>query len=170
MLRFFRSGGIANVVVAGIAFAIIVVFALEFRTGAQGSTASLNRECAVSYAGTCVDAKDYYAAHGMIVPRGIEPKRARELTLNKRVLDGLVERELLVAEAKKLGLEVSEDALEQDLMAGRARASLPADTPPELIYFLGLCAPSSAGYGCAPGSEYPIRQLQVKRTEGEPFD
>ena len=170
MLSFFRSGGIGNVVVAGVAFAIIVVFALEFRTGRNGPTASLTRECAVSYDGHCVDAKDYGAAHGMIVPRGIEPKIAKQLAMNKKVLDGLVERELLVAEAKKLGLAIGEEALEQDLMAGRVRVSLPAESLPEFAFKLGLCPPSNAGYGCAPGSDYPVRQMQVKRTEGEPFD
>jgi len=170
MLSFFRSGGVGQVLVAGVAFAIIVVFALEFRTGAGGPSASLSRECAVNYDGHCLDAKDFYAAHGIIVPRGIEPKISRKLQLNKKVLDGVVERELLVAEAKKLGLEVGEDALEEDLMAGRVRASLPADTLPELAFNLGLCQPSSAGYGCAPGTDYPVRELQVKRTEGEPFD
>jgi peptidyl-prolyl cis-trans isomerase D len=157
-------------VVAGVAFAIIVVFALEFRTGRTGPTAKLERECAVSFDGYCVDAKEYYAAHGMLVPRGIEPKMSKQLALNKKVLDGLVERELLVAEAKKLGLRVGEDALEEDLMAGRVRASLPADALPDFAYRLGLCPSSNAGYGCAPGADYPVRQLQVKRTEGEPFD
>jgi peptidyl-prolyl cis-trans isomerase D len=170
MLSFFRSGGVGQVAVAGIAFAIIVVFALEFRTGRNGPTAKLARECAVSYEGYCTDAKEYYAAHGMIVPRGIEPKQAKALGLNKKVLDGLVERELLVAEAQKLGLQVGEDALEQDLMAGRVRASLPADVLPDFAFRLGLCRASDAGYGCAPGSDYPVRQLQVHRTEGEPFD
>jgi len=170
MLSFFRSGGFGQVLVAGVAFAIIVAFALEFRTGSNGPIGKLARECVVEYDGVCTDAKDFYAAQGMIVPRGIEPKMARQLALNKKVLDGVVERELLVAEAKKLGLAVGEEALEQDLMAGRVRASLAADTPVELIYRLGLCLPSSAGYACAPGSEFPIRQLQVKRTESEPFD
>lgn len=170
MLSFFRSGGVGGVVVAGVAFAIILVFALEFRTGSGSSSASLTRECAVEYAGKCLDAKDYYAAHGMIVPRGIEPKASRKLQLNKKVLDGLVERELLVVEAKKLGLEVSEAALDEDLMAGRVRASLPAETLPDLAFQLGLCPRSNAGYGCAPGSEYPVRLLQVKRTEDEPYD
>jgi peptidyl-prolyl cis-trans isomerase D len=170
MLSFFRSGGVGNVVVAGVAFAIIVVFALEFRTGRTGPTAKLERECAVAFAGSCVDAKEYYAAHGMIVPRGIEPKMSKQLGLNKKVLDGLVERELLVAEANKLGLQVGEDALEEDLMAGRVRASLPADALPDFAFRLGLCPASSAGYGCAPGADYPVRQLQVQRTEGEPFD
>jgi peptidyl-prolyl cis-trans isomerase D len=170
MLSFFRSGGVGSVVVAGVAFAIILVFALELRTGQSGPTGKLERECAVSFDGYCVDTKEYYAAHGMLVPRGIEPKMAKQLALNKKVLDGLVERELLVAEANKLGLRVGEDALEVDLMNGRVRASLPAEALPDLAFRLGLCPSTSAGYGCAPGADYPVRQLQVKRTEGEPFD
>lgn len=180
MLSFFRGGGVGNVVVAGVAFAIIVVFALEFRTGRTGPSAKLSRECAVSFDGYCADAKEYYAAHGIIVPRGVEPKMSKQLSLNKKVLDGLVERELLVSAATKLGLAVGEDALEADLLAGRVRASLPAETlaggdqgmrgMPALPRLLGLCRPSDAGYQCAPGSDYPVRQLQVSRTEGEPFD
>ena len=170
MLSFFRSGGVANVLVAGIAFAIIVVFALEFRTGSSGPSAKLERECVVAFNGYCVEPKEYYAAHGMIVPRGIEPKAAKRLQLNKRVLDGLVERELLVAAAEQLGLRAGEEALENDLMEGRVRASLPAETLPDLAYQLGLCPAEGGGYGCAIGADYPVRQLQVKRNEGEPFD
>src|SRR5437868_5731816 len=170
MLSFCRSGGIGNVVVAGIAFLIIVVFAVEFRQGRNGPTAKLSRECAVAYDGYCVDAKEYYAAHGLIVPRQVEAKVSKKYGLNQKVLDGLVERELLVAEAKKLGLRVGEEALEADLMAGRVRASLPAESMSEFSAMLGLCPPSRGGYGCAPGADYPVRQLSVQRTEGEPFD
>ncbi len=157
-------------VVAGVAFLIIIAFAVEFRAGSSGPTGKLARECAVAYDGGCVDTKEYYAAHGMIVPRQVEPKVAKKYALNKKVLDGLIERELLVAEARKLGLHVGEDALESDLMAGRVRASLPADAISEFSFMLGLCPPSNAGYACAPGADYPVRQLQVQRTEGEPFD
>jgi peptidyl-prolyl cis-trans isomerase D len=169
MLSLFRTG-IGNVVVAGVAFLIIVAFAVEFRAGSNGPTGKLARECAVAYDGHCVDAKEYYAAHGMIVPRQVEAKVSKKYALNRKVLDGLVERELLVAEAKKLGLQVGEDALEADLMAGRVRASLPADGMSEFASMLGLCPTSPSGYGCLPGSDYPVRQLQVHRTEGEPFD
>jgi len=157
------------VIVAGIAFSIIVVFALEFRAGRNGPTAKLARECAVEYDGYCVDPKDYYAAHGLIVPHGVEPKDSRKYQLNKKVLDGLVERELLVAEAKRLGLRVGEDMLEQDLMAGRARASLPADGLAQYSAMLGLCPLSPSGYGCAPGGDYPVRQIATRR-DGEEFD
>jgi peptidyl-prolyl cis-trans isomerase D len=169
MLSLFRTG-IGNVVVAGVAFLIIVAFAVEFRAGSNGPTGKLARECAVAYDGHCVDAKEYYAAHGMLVPRQVDAKASKKYALNKKVLDGLVERELLVAEAKKLGLQVGEDALEADLMAGRVRASLPAEVMTEFSAMLGLCPASSSGYSCAAGSEYPVRQLQVQRTEGEPFD
>ena len=169
MLSLFRTG-IGNVVVAGVAFLIIVAFAVEFRAGSNGPTGKLARECAVAYDSHCVDAKEYYAAHGILVPRQVDAKASKKYSLNKKVLDGLVERELLVAEAKKLGLQVGEDALEADLMAGRVRASLPAEVVTEFSAMLGLCPPSNSGYSCAAGSDYPVRQLQVQRTEGEPFD
>lgn len=155
--------------VAGVAFSIIVVFALEFRAGKSGPTAKVSRDCAVTYDGYCVDAKEFYAARGMVVVRGAE-HLSKRFHLNKQVLDGLAERELLVAEAKKLGLKVSEDALEADLMEGRVRASLPAEGMSELSFMLGLCPPSNAGYACAPGAEYPVRQVQFRRTPNEPFD
>lgn len=169
MLSLFRTG-IGNVVVAGVAFLIIVAFAVEFRAGSNGPTGKLARECAVAYDGRCVDAKEYYAAHGMLVPRQVDAKASKKYSLNKKVLDGLVERELLVTEAKKLGLQVGKEALEADLMAGRVRASLPAEVMTEFSAMLGLCPPSNSGYSCAAGSDYPVRQLQVQRTEGEPFD
>src|SRR5882724_6232968 len=169
MLSFFRSGGIGNVVVAGIAFSIIVVFALEFRAGKTGPSAKLARDCAVTYDGYCVDAKEFYAARGLIVVRGAE-HLSKRFHLNKQVLDGLAERELLVAAAKKLGLKVSEEALEADLMEGRVRVSLPAESMSDLSFMLGLCPPSNAGYACAPGAELPVRQVQFRRTPNEPFD
>jgi peptidyl-prolyl cis-trans isomerase D len=169
MLSLFRTG-IGNVVVAGIAFLIIVAFAVEFRAGQSGPAGKLARECVVSFDGYCLDAKEYYAAHGLIVPRGVEPKVSKKYAFNKRVLDGLVERELLVAEAKKLGLGVGEDALEADLMAGRVRASLPAESMAELSPMLGLCPPAGGGYSCAPGADYPVRQVAVRKNEGDAFD
>jgi peptidyl-prolyl cis-trans isomerase D len=170
MLNFFRSGGVGQFLVAAIAFAIILVFALEFRTGAQAPSAKLAQECAVKYAGYCVDSKEYYAAYGMIAPRNIEPKQAKRLELRRRALDGLVERELLAAEAQRIGLEISEEMLDEDLADGRIRASLPAQDLPQLAVTLGMCPSEPSGFGCTPGSEYPIRQIQVKRSPDEPFD
>jgi peptidyl-prolyl cis-trans isomerase D len=168
MLRFFRSGGVAQILVGGIVVAIILVFALEFRAG-RGPTANLEEDCAVEYDGFCVEPKDYQATLALYAPR-IEPKQARALQLRKRVLDGLVERELLVAAAKREGLGVSEAALEEDLTAGRAHVSLPAEAALELGATLGLCRLNEYGSACEAGSTVGVRQLRVKRTPDEPFD
>src|SRR4051812_36583572 len=107
MLSLFRGGGLSNAIVGGIASAVIIVFALEFRAGRSGSTASLKKQCAVEFHGECVDSKDYFAAYYLLT-RGLEPKAARQLGLRKKALDGLAERELLVADAARLGVGVSE--------------------------------------------------------------
>ncbi len=170
MLRFFRSGGVAQILVGGIVMAIIVVFALEFRAGRGGPTASLEKECAVEYDGTCLDQKDFFASFNLVAPRGAEQKQLRAMGLRQRVLDGLAERELLVAAAQKENIGVSDDVVEQELMSGRAHVSLPADIAGELAAGLGLCRVSEFGNGCEPGTPLGVRQLRVKRTQDEPFD
>ena len=170
MLSIFRGGGVSQVLVGGIAFSIILVFALEFRAGRNGPTASLKKECAVEIKGECIDPKEYYASFGLIMPRGADPRAAKQLGLHKRVLDGLVERELLYGEAKRLGISVSEAEVEAELLNGRAHVSLPAQDTQNLSYQLGLCRRSEDGRGCEPGADTLVRELRVKRTADEPFD
>ncbi len=168
MLNLFRTST-GKTLVGIIVFGIIVVFALEFRTGRGSPTSSLTTECAVRYAGNCVDQKDFFAAYG-VAARTLEPKAARNMRMKKVVLDGLAERELLVAEAERLGLAVSEDALDRELTAGRAQVSLPAEQTEALAFRLGLCRRDLASYGCEFGAPTGVRQLRVSRTENEPFD
>jgi peptidyl-prolyl cis-trans isomerase D len=170
MLSIFRGGGVSQVIVGGIAFSIILVFALEFRAGRNGPTSSLKKECAIEIKGSCVDPKDYYASFGLIVPRGVDPKASRQLSLRKKVLDGLVERELLVADAQRLGISVSESEVEDELYSGRAHVSLPAEDAEHLSYQLGLCRRSEERPGCEAGADTLVRELHVKRTASEPFD
>lgn len=169
MLRFFRGGGVAQVLVGGIVFAIILVFVFEFRSG-RGPTAGLKRQCTVEYAGECVDPKTYFAAYGLVAPRGVEAKAARRLGLRRKVLEGLVERELLASQAEKLGLAVGEDAIDAELEAGRAHVSLPAADVLELSPRLGLCRLDRSGRGCEPNTDLMVRQLRVRRTPNDPFD
>src|SRR3954464_259175 len=152
MLSIFRGGGFSQGLVGGIAFSIILVFALEFRAGRNGPTASLKKECAVEIKGECIDPKEYYASFGIVVPRTADPRAVRQLGLHKKVLDGLVERELLVAEAKRLGISVSEAEVEAELLNGRAHVSLPAEEIQNLSYQLGLCRRSEDRRGCEPGA------------------
>ncbi|HEY3255377.1 MAG TPA: peptidylprolyl isomerase [Polyangiaceae bacterium] len=169
MLSIFRGGGFSQVLVGGIAFSIILVFALEFRAGRNGPTASLKKECAFELKGDCVDPKEYYAAYGLVM-RNINPRASKQLGLHKKVLDGLIERELLVAEAKRLGISASEADVEGELFNGRAHVSLPAQDSLNLSAQLGMCRIAEDGRGCEPGGDTMVRYLRVKRTADEPFD
>ncbi len=169
MLRFFRSEGVGQILVFGIVVAIIVVFALEFRTGSGSATASLKQECAVELGSECLDNKDFFAAYGLVAPRGLQAKAARTLSLRRQVLDGLAERELLYAEARRLGLFVSDEVVEQELAAGRAHVSLPAAQAERLASSLALCRLEPPGV-CEAGSPIGVRQLRVRRTPNDPFD
>lgn len=169
MLRYLRGGGVAKVLFTLIAGTIIIVFAFEFQPG-RGVTANLSHTCVVKYAGECLDQKDYFAAYGLVVPRGIDPKDVRQLSLRRKVLDGLVERELLVRQARDLGLGVGTDAVEAELEAGRAHVSIPAADGRALSSNLGLCPLGESGSRCLPGSQDMVRQLRVRRTPDGPFD
>lgn len=169
MLRYFRTGGFARLIFAAIASMIILVFALEFRPGA-GGLGGVSHKCAVEYAGACLDQKDYFASYGLIVPRGIEAKDIRRLGLRRKVLDALAERELLVEQAKRLGLGVSTEAVEAELESGRAHVSVPAADGRALSASLGLCRLNEGGSGCEPGTQDMVRQLKVRRTPSGPFD
>ncbi|HET9930504.1 MAG TPA: SurA N-terminal domain-containing protein, partial [Polyangiaceae bacterium] len=169
MLRFFRGGGVGQLVVGGVVSAIIVAFVVEFRAG-RGPTAKLKRECAVRIGSACVDPKDYFAEFGLIAPRGLEGPAAKRLGLRKKTLEGIVERELLVEKARALGLGVGEDTIDSELEAGRAHVSLPAAEISKLSATLGLCRIDRGGQSCEPGSDRGVRQLRVRKSPSDPFD
>src|SRR5688500_1326803 len=110
MLSLFRKGGVAQVLVAAVAVGIILIFVLEFRAG-RGASSALSQECALEVSGECVDPKDFNASLSLIVPRGVEGKKIRELGLRKHTMEGLVERELLLQEAKRLGIAIGGDEI-----------------------------------------------------------
>jgi peptidyl-prolyl cis-trans isomerase D len=169
MLSLFRRGGVGQVLVVAIVAAIIIVFVLEFRAG-RGPMATSDQQCPIKVYGRCVDAKEYNAAFALVAPRGIEPKDIKRLGLRRLVLDGLVERELLLKEARDLKLNVSGDAVEQQLMAGRMHVSLPVAYADHLSYQLGLCPPQEYAPACQPGAQNMVRQLQVESFETKRFD
>src|SRR5687767_6271592 len=128
MLSFFRKGGVGQAVVAAVAIGVMAVFILEFRTGREGG-GSLKQECAIEAFGDCVSPKEYNAAFGLVLYRlQVQPKKIRELGIRKQVLEGLVERELLLRDARRLGVAVSEDEIDHELLNGRAHVSLPASS------------------------------------------
>lgn len=139
MLRVFRQGGAMQAVIGAVVALIIVVFVVEFRAGSGQGSGKIAVECAVKVGTRCVNEKEFVAAQRLAAWDGIEPKQAREIDFNRRIAEGLVERELLIAEATRLGLGISDTEIEDELEAGRVRVSLPARDLDELAQRLGLC-------------------------------
>lgn len=125
MLNTFRKGGVIQVVMGGVIMMIIVAFALEAR--GPKKTGSFETECAVQVGKSCVNPRDFTAAFQLTVRPELTAKEIKRLGLRKMVLDGLVERELLLEEAARLGVSVSSEAVDDELELGRFHFSLPAE-------------------------------------------
>jgi peptidyl-prolyl cis-trans isomerase D len=127
-MDFFRSKGISNVVYGIIIIATILVFVIGFRPNATSKTASLTESCAAHVRGRCIEPKDFYAAYRVLMPSKSQAM-SRRLNLKKVALDGLIERELLDDEAKRLGIGVTEKEITDQLYDGFIRVSVPAENP-----------------------------------------
>jgi len=158
MLKAFRQQGLTSAVYGALIVATVMVFVIQFRPGAQGRSGSIKQECAAEVRGRCLEPKEYQAELMLTAPgRMIDPSQIKALNVRKAVLDGIVERTLLVQDAERLGITVSEDELDNELVAGRAHVSLPADRAASLGQRLGLI-------------ENSVRLLPVLNRETKQFD
>jgi peptidyl-prolyl cis-trans isomerase D len=128
-------------------------------------TGAITRECAATVGRDCLTRKDFMAEFGLVVPRGMPQKQVKAYQLRKQVLEGLVERELLVQEAQRLGLGVDEEAVKEELRLGRAHASLPAASSLRLGIMLDLVSGDEHGIG-----RDMVRQLSVLDAKTQEVD
>jgi len=130
MLDLFRQRGLTSIVYGVIIVATILVFVIQFRPNAGQKSASLNQACVATVHGTCIDPKDHKAVYRVLIPRDEQGvARAKQMGLARIALNGLVERELLVTEAERLGLTVTEEEVTDQLFNGIIHVSLPSDNP-----------------------------------------
>ncbi len=129
MLNTFRKGGVIQFVMGGVILLIIAAFALEVR---GPSTTGFDAECAVQVGKRCVAPRDFTAAFQLSVRPDLTPKELRRLGVRKMILDGLVERELLIQEADRLGISSSDEQVDAELALGRFHFSLPAERDGQL--------------------------------------
>jgi peptidyl-prolyl cis-trans isomerase D len=122
MLESFRRGGVVQFFLGGVIVLIIAAFALDFRQ----PNVSLESECVVEVGHRCVPAREFTAAFQLSVRPDLTPKQLKQLQIRKMLLDGLVERELLLAEADRLGVSIGDDKVDAELALGRFHFSLPA--------------------------------------------
>ena len=128
MLSFFRQRGLSNVLYGAIIIGTILTFVINFRPNAASKTASLKETCVARVRGRCIDPKDFASAYRILMPSR-SSEQSRRLNLKRVALDGLVERELLGNEAKRLGLSVKDEEVTEQLFSGFVRVSVPAADP-----------------------------------------
>jgi peptidyl-prolyl cis-trans isomerase D len=149
MLDIFRQKGLSNLVYGVIIVATIFVFVIQFRPSAQQKTGSLSETCVARVRGRCIDPKDFSSAYRILMPSRSQTL-SRKLNLKKVALDGLVERELLDDEAKRLGIAVTDKEVTDQLYSGYVRVSVPAADPRTVLSILSEMYQSYARAGLVP--------------------
>jgi len=130
MLNTFRQGGVIQMVMGGVILLIIAAFALEVR--GPKKIANFDKECAARVGGRCVAPRDFTATFQLSVRPDLTPKELKRLGIRKMILDGLVERELLIQEAERLRISISDEQVDAELSLGRFHFSLPAERDGQL--------------------------------------
>ncbi|EYF00836.1 peptidylprolyl isomerase [Chondromyces apiculatus] len=148
-----------------VVFAIAVVFVSSFGPSTGASPAKgAEITCAVEVQGDCVKSTDFWAAYRLIAPRNADAERIKQLGLRQLTAEGLYERWLLLEDAKRLGLAISDDDLNTEILAGRAHVTVPVDAVGndrrnQLTNMLGL-----------PGDGEHFRVLDVNDRKTKKFD
>lgn len=127
MLDFFRQKGLTSAIYGVIIVGMILVFVLGFNPSAGKKLGPLNDACAAKVRGNCIEPKAHIAAYRLAFARGTP--NMRQPAASRYILEGLVERELLVGEAERLGLTVSEDEITDAIFKGEIHLSMPAENP-----------------------------------------
>ncbi len=105
--------------------AIAVVFIVSFQPGRGQNQVTAGPDCAADVLGACVRGTHFWASYRLISPRGASDAFVKQVRLKESTMEGLIERELLVNDAKRLGVGVSEDEVSRELVNGRIHVSLP---------------------------------------------
>lgn len=143
MADFFQNKGFTNavygIVLLGTAAAFVVNFGPNMGRNTRGIRDAFNETCGIKVGNACIDPKTHRAAYRLLMPRdrdgATDVKRARSMGLSKIIADGLIERELLIKEATRLGLTVTDREITESIVSGFIHVSLPSDNPMMSMYF-----------------------------------
>ncbi len=125
MLDFFRKKGLTSIIYGIIIVGMILVFVLGFNPSAGKKLGTVSEACAARVHGSCIEPKAHRAAYRLVFSRGTGG--TKQATASRIVLEGLIERELLVTEAQRVGLTVSEEEITESIFKGMVLVSLPSD-------------------------------------------
>jgi len=152
---------IKQLVVVVFVVAISMVFVLEFRPGTEMQTGGDGPRCALEISDSCIPYQEYTAAFRLVAPTGLQEDSFKQLRVRSVVLEGLVERWLLLREAERLDISVSDDEVTRHIGKGLARVSLPVARERDYGGQLMYLSRRSNGSQFFVGAEGPSRQLTV---------
>jgi peptidyl-prolyl cis-trans isomerase D len=158
------SKTLKQLLIAAAVVAIGMVFIIQFRPGTNLDKAGGPR-CAVELSGDCIPHGDYVTAYRLAAP-SLDAEVLKQLRMRKMIVDGLIERWLLVQDAKRLGITVSESDVKAYLsQKGLARFSLPVAYEDQFIMQMAYMQRGLVGtpYG-------PARFLDVRDPKTNAFD
>jgi peptidyl-prolyl cis-trans isomerase D len=142
--------------------AIALVFVMQFRPGAtqQGmGVGAPGPTCAIENDGRCiVSMSDFITAMRLASASSFENEDQRD-QIRGIVIQGLIERWLLLQDAERLGIRVSDKEVTRGLRHGMARLSLPADREGQ--------APN---IGLVPAPDGPARSMGINDPKTGEFD
>ncbi|MBX3226629.1 MAG: peptidylprolyl isomerase [Labilithrix sp.] len=127
MLDVFRQKGLTSAVYGAVIVATVLVFVINFNPSAGKKLGSISDACAAKVRGNCIEPKAHRAAYRLVFSRGAPGMRQAQAS--RFVLEGMIERELLIGEAERLGLTVSEDEITDSIFKGDIYVSLPSENP-----------------------------------------
>lgn len=159
MLNLFRQGGLMKAFLGGIVLLIMAAFAFDFRGGAVG----VKQECVVTVDEACVDPKDFHLLSRLVGVPGMTPKAMQKSGFTQHALNALVERELLLQEARRLGVGVSEEDIDAELALGRVHFSWPVDAPVPQAVLQGMPFPKT-------GAQETLTYIPVRNSKTNEFD
>jgi len=157
MIRTLRNSGIGQLFLGAIVVAIILAFVLTGAGPSQGPSAD---ECVVEIGPSCISIKEYEASLRLVTSIGISEKAVKSLGLREQIARGLAEREVLLEEARRLGVGTSGETIDDELYEGRTRVSLPVEGSETLALRTAMCVDGQRG--CAPGT-VGLRAINVKQ-------
>ncbi len=129
------SNALKQILVVAAVVAISMVFIIQFRPGTDVQLSG-GPTCAIEVTGDCIPHSDFVAAYRLAAPN-IDPEQLKQMRLRQAILEGLVERWMLVEDAKRLGIDVSSEDVAR-FIGGKAlaRFSLPASREQQYIISL----------------------------------
>jgi peptidyl-prolyl cis-trans isomerase D len=130
------SKALKQLVVVAAVVAISMVFIIQFRPGTNVELGSAGPRCAVEIAGDCIPHSDFVTAYRLAAPN-LEADQLKVLRLRQRVVEGLIERYVLLRDADRLGITVSDQEVSSFVATKAAvRFSLPVSSLETLPFML----------------------------------